>query len=65
VFVAGDSGNDVEMLRAQAQAIIVANYSDDLASNAALQHSYVARTAYARGIIEGVGHFRRMLADAG
>lgn len=53
------------MLRAQAQAIIVANYSDDLASHAALQHSYVARTSHARGIIEGVGHFRRMLADAG
>ncbi len=65
VFVAGDSGNDVEMLRAQAQAIIVANYSDDLASNAALKHSYVARASHARGIIEGVGHFRRMLADAG
>ncbi|MFK5596312.1 HAD-IIB family hydrolase [Methylobacterium sp. HMF5984] len=65
VFVAGDSGNDVEMLRAQAQAIIVANYSDDLASHAALKHSYVARTSHARGIIEGVGHFRRMLADAG
>ena len=65
VYVAGDSGNDVEMLRAQSQAIIVANYSDDLASNAALQHSYVARASHARGIIEGVGHFRRMLADAG
>ncbi len=65
VFVAGDSGNDVEMLRAQAQAIIVANYSDDLASNATLQHSYVARASHARGIIEGVGHFRRMLANAG
>ncbi|MGU3362370.1 HAD-IIB family hydrolase [Methylobacterium sp. M6A4_1b] len=65
VFVAGDSGNDVEMLRAQAQAIIVANFSDDLASNAALQHSYVARASHARGIIEGVGYFRRMLADAG
>ncbi|MCJ2015129.1 HAD-IIB family hydrolase [Methylobacterium sp. J-076] len=64
VFVAGDSGNDVEMLRARVQAIIVANYSDDLASNAALQHSYVARASHARGIIEGVGHFRRMLADA-
>ena len=64
VFVAGDSGNDVEMLRARVQAIIVANYSDDLASNAALQHSYVARASHARGIIEGVAHFRRMLAHA-
>ncbi|KMO16923.1 HAD-IIB family hydrolase [Methylobacterium indicum] len=61
VFVAGDSGNDIEMLRARAQAIIVANYSDDLAGHAALQHSYVARASHARGIIEGVGHFRRAL----
>jgi len=64
VFVAGDSGNDVEMLRARVQAIIVANYSDGLAGHAALQHSYVARASHARGIIEGVGHFRRMLAHA-
>ncbi|WP_244913874.1 HAD-IIB family hydrolase, partial [Methylobacterium frigidaeris] len=63
VFVAGDSGNDIEMLRARAQAIIVANYSDDLAGHAALQHSYVARASHARGIIEGVAHFRRALAQ--
>ncbi|MEE7505747.1 HAD-IIB family hydrolase [Methylobacterium mesophilicum] len=65
VFVAGDSGNDIEMLGARVQAIIVANYSDDLASNAALKHTYVARRTHARGIIEGVSHFRRMLADVG
>ncbi|SFU39675.1 sucrose-phosphate synthase [Methylobacterium sp. 174MFSha1.1] len=65
LFVAGDSGNDVEMLRARAQSIIVANYSDDLAGHAALRHSYVARASHARGIIEGVGHFRRALAHAG
>ncbi len=65
VFVAGDSGNDIEMLGARVQAIIVANYSDDLASHAALKHSYVSRRTHARGIIEGVSHFRRMLADAG
>ncbi|MFH6780967.1 MULTISPECIES: HAD-IIB family hydrolase [Methylobacterium] len=63
VFVAGDSGNDIEMLRARVQAIIVANYSDDLAGHAALQHSYVARASHARGIIEGVGHFRRAFAQ--
>lgn len=64
VFVAGDSGNDVEMLRDRAQAIIVANYSDGLASHAALAHSYVARASHARGIIEGVLHFRRTVAYA-
>lgn len=65
VFVAGDSGNDVEMLRARRQAIIVANFSDDLASHAALGHSYVARASHARGVIEGVAHFRTIPAHAG
>ncbi len=64
VFVAGDSGNDVEMLRARRQAIIVANFSDDLASHAALGHSYVARETHARGVIEGVAHFRKSPAHA-
>ena len=59
VFVAGDSGNDVEMLRARRQAIIVANFSDDLANHAALSHSYVASATHARGVIEGVTHFRK------
>ncbi|GGE22826.1 sucrose-phosphate synthase [Aureimonas endophytica] len=58
VFVAGDSGNDIEMLRTLPQAIIVANFSDDLASLPALSHSYVARGKYALGIMEGVDHFR-------
>ncbi|KAB0682630.1 HAD-IIB family hydrolase [Aureimonas leprariae] len=62
VFVAGDSGNDIEMLRTARQAIIVGNFSDDLASHPELTHSYVARQTHARGIIEGVDHFRRMAA---
>ncbi|WP_182086572.1 HAD-IIB family hydrolase [Aureimonas sp. ME7] len=58
VFVAGDSGNDIEMLRTIPQAIIVANFSDGLATLPALRHSYVARATHARGVIEGVLHFR-------
>ncbi|MEN2747562.1 HAD-IIB family hydrolase [Sphingomonas sp. T9W2] len=58
VIVAGDSGNDVEMLRACAHAIIVGNYSDGLAQRPDLAHSYVARRGYAFGIMEGVAHFR-------
>jgi sucrose-phosphate synthase len=63
VVVAGDSGNDVEMLRSVPRSIIVANYSDDLASRPDLAHSYVARNGYARGVIEGVDHFQRLRAD--
>ncbi|WP_427024321.1 HAD-IIB family hydrolase [Aureimonas ureilytica] len=64
VFVAGDSGNDIEMLRTIPQAIIVANFSDDLASLPALSHSYVARATHARGVIEGVLHFRNKARSA-
>ena len=65
VFAAGDSGNDIEMLRTVAQSIIVANYSDGLAERADLAHSYVARRGHALGIIEGVTHFRRHTASHG
>ncbi len=58
VFVAGDSGNDIEMLRSSPHAIIVGNYSDDLAAHPDLAHGYVAVGHHARGIIEGVTHFR-------
>nr|WP_298415635.1 HAD-IIB family hydrolase [uncultured Halomonas sp.] len=59
VFVAGDSGNDVEMLRAMPCSIIVANFSDKLVSHPALTHAYLAKSSYARGVIEGVTHFRK------
>lgn len=64
VFAAGDSGNDIEMLRSVPQSIIVANYSDSLAARPDLAHSYVARNAHALGIIEGVRHFRSLSARA-
>ncbi|QOG05379.1 HAD-IIB family hydrolase [Aureimonas sp. OT7] len=58
VYVAGDSGNDVDMLGIMPQSIIVANYSDNLPGLPALAHAYVAQGTHARGIIEGVAHFR-------
>ncbi|MBV8189829.1 MAG: HAD-IIB family hydrolase [Alphaproteobacteria bacterium] len=62
VFVAGDSGNDIEMLRTMPQAIIVQNFSDGLATRPDLKHGYVASASYALGIIEGVDYFRRLAA---
>jgi sucrose-phosphate synthase len=58
VIVAGDSGNDIEMLRSSRHAIIVGNYSDGLATRADLAHGYVAVGHHARGVIEGVAYFR-------
>lgn len=59
VIVAGDSGNDIEMLRSAPNAIIVGNHSDGLAERVELSRCYVARGHHARGILEGVEHFRK------
>ncbi|GAB3675668.1 HAD-IIB family hydrolase [Salinisphaera aquimarina] len=58
VYVAGDSGNDRDMLAASPCAIVVANHRDELATGPGLEHAYFARTSHARGVIEGVAHFR-------
>lgn len=58
VIVAGDSGNDREMLRSSAQGIIVANFCDDLDRLPDLAHCHVAERPYAWGVMEGVAHFR-------
>ena len=57
VFVAGDSGNDIDMLRLAANPVIVANHRDGIAAMPELGHAYVAGARCAGGIIEGVEHF--------
>ena len=57
VIAAGDSGNDIEMLRTAAKPIIVANYSDGLAQRRDLRHAYVAKGSFAAGIVEGARHY--------
>jgi sucrose-phosphate synthase len=58
VFVAGDSGNDIEMLRTMPHSIIVANFRDGLGSHEALSHCFIAPRRHARGVVDGVMHFR-------
>ncbi|MEE4350126.1 MAG: HAD-IIB family hydrolase [Pacificimonas sp.] len=65
VIAAGDSANDVEMLRTAARPIIVANYCDGLADRDDLSHAYVARASHAAGVLEGVDyHLRRSRSAA-
>ena len=59
VFVAGDSGNDITMLRALPNAIIVANHRDGIAERTDLAHAHVAPAPFAAGIVAGVEHFER------
>ena len=58
IVVAGDSGNDRAMLRACRRPIVVANWSDGLGEDPALSHAFMAKGSHARGILEGVRHYR-------
>lgn len=56
VLVAGDSGNDSEMLRSGALGVVVKNHSSELKHLRGRDRIYFAKAAYARGILEGIDH---------
>lgn len=58
IVVAGDSGNDEEMLRGEPSAIVVANYSAELDVLRNSRHVYFARQPLAGGILEGLQKYR-------
>ena len=57
-MVCGDSGNDEEMLRGEPRAVVVANYSHELADLRGNRNVYFADSDCAGGIIEGMQHYR-------
>ncbi len=56
-LVAGDSGNDIEMLIGDTRAVVVGNYSPELAKLRNQEQIYFAEGHYAQGIIEGLRHY--------
>ena len=56
-LVAGDSGNDEEMLTSDALGIVVGNYSPELEKLRGKAGIYFAKKYYARGILEGIQYF--------
>ena len=54
VWAAGDSGNDLDMLEACPNPILVANHDAQLASLAARPHVFVSRQRHAGGIVEAL-----------
>ena len=56
-LVAGDSGNDEEMLRGDTLGVVVGNYSPELEPLRGLEQVYFAQEAGARGILEGIHHY--------
>ncbi|MFV0438371.1 MAG: HAD-IIB family hydrolase [Desulfopila sp.] len=60
VMVAGDSGNDIDMLSGRTRGLIVGNHSKDLKPIKGSPRTYFATGEYAAGIIEGLHHFGLM-----
>ncbi|ODU04636.1 MAG: HAD family hydrolase [Thiobacillus sp. SCN 63-1177] len=56
-LVAGDSGNDLEMLVGDTQAVVVSNHSSELEKLRGLEQIYFAETPSASGILEGMAHY--------
>ena len=57
MLVAGDSGNDAEMLQTGATAVVVGNHSRELRGLRGKQGIYFADASYANGVLEGIEHF--------
>jgi sucrose-phosphate synthase len=54
ILVAGDSGNDEEMLRGNTLGLVVGNYSPELTRLKGRERVYFAEGKYAWGILEGM-----------
>lgn len=57
VMVAGDSGNDADMLQGKTRGLIVGNHSDELNHLKDTPRIYFSQGEYAAGIIEGLQHY--------
>ncbi len=56
VLVAGDSGNDSDMLRSGVLGVVVGNHQPELRSLRTKEQVYFAENSYARGVLEGANH---------
>jgi sucrose-phosphate synthase len=63
-LVAGDSGNDADMLRAGGCGVVVGNFSRELSGLQNRQDIYFAEADHARGILEGISHYRLVPAES-
>jgi sucrose-phosphate synthase len=64
IATAGDSGNDIDMLKGRTAGIAVGNYSDELEPlRRSSSRVYFAKQEYAAGIIEGLEHYGLLQHD--
>ncbi len=56
-MVAGDSGNDEDMLKGKNNALVVGNHSDELNGLKGKPRMFFSKHEYAAGIIDGLVHY--------
>ncbi|HCA26770.1 MAG TPA: HAD family hydrolase, partial [Betaproteobacteria bacterium] len=56
-LVAGDSGNDTEMLLGDTLGVVVSNHSPELETLRGREKIYFAQRSHARGILDGIFHY--------
>ncbi len=57
LLVAGDSGNDEDMLRGETLGVVVGNHSPELKKLKGRPRIYFAEGCHANGILEGIAHY--------
>jgi len=57
VMVAGDSGNDEDMIRGHNNGLVVGNHSEELAKLQGNHRVFFSTKSYAAGIIDGLVHY--------
>lgn len=58
IITAGNSGNDIDMLKGKVKGIVVANYSPEMESLKKLKDIYFAKQELSSGIVEGIEYYR-------
>lgn len=56
-LVAGDSGNDEEMLRGEPLGVVVGNYSEEMEKLRGKRRIYFSKLNHAMGILDGIGYY--------
>jgi sucrose-phosphate synthase len=57
VLTAGDSGNDIDMLRGLSRGIVVGNYSKEVGVLKKSKDVYFSAQTNAAGILDGLKHY--------
>lgn len=59
-ITAGNSGNDIDMLKGRVKGIVVANYSTEMNELKKLKDIYFAKSVLSEGVLEGVLYYQSL-----